>query len=145
MKRGAFAIRLFLAAVFLYSGLVKSSGSAQFAIALAPFALIPDYWIHPLSVLLPLAEIAGGICVLVPRTKTLGACLLLTLCLIFIAALGWALANGIVVDCSCFGQEQRPSAAKMTLALVRDVFLAMLAIIVLFKDRSKTPGRTRLD
>ena len=140
MKRGAFAIRLFLAAVFLYSGLVKASGSAQFAIALAPFALIPDYWIHPLSVLLPLAEIAGGICILVPRTKTLGACLLLTLCLIFIAALGWALANG-----SCFGQEQRPSAARMTLALVRDVFLAMLAIIVLFKDRSKTPGRTRLD
>ncbi len=98
-----------------------------------------------MSVLLPLAEIAGGICILVPRTKTLGACLLLTLCLIFIAALGWALANGIVVDCSCFGQEQRPSAAKMSLALVRDVFLAMLAIIVLFKDRSKTPGRTRLD
>ena len=42
MKRGAFAIRLFLAVIFLYSGLVKASGSAQFAIALAPFTLIPE-------------------------------------------------------------------------------------------------------
>jgi uncharacterized membrane protein YphA (DoxX/SURF4 family) len=135
MKRGAFAIRLFLAAIFLYSGLVKASGSAQFAIALAPFAMIPNYWIHPLSILLPLAEIVGGIFILVSRTKTVGACLLLMLCLVFVAALGWALANGIIVDCSCFGQEQRPSAPRMTLALVRDAFLAMLAIIVLIKDR----------
>ena len=37
MKRGAFAVRLFLAGVFLYSGLIKASSSAQFAIALAPF------------------------------------------------------------------------------------------------------------
>ena len=69
MKRGTLAIRLFLAAVFFYSGLVKASGSAQFAIALAPFAMVPDTWIHPLSVLLPFAEIAGAALILVPWTR----------------------------------------------------------------------------
>ncbi|MFZ0711955.1 MAG: MauE/DoxX family redox-associated membrane protein [Terrimicrobiaceae bacterium] len=137
MKRGTLAIRLFLAAVFFYSGLVKASGSAQFAIALAPFALVPETWIHPLSVLLPFAEIAGGALILVPWTKRIGAFLVLALCLVFITALGWALANGIIVDCSCFGQEQRPSAAKMILALLRDIFLAALARVVLVKDGSR--------
>jgi putative oxidoreductase len=143
MKRGAFAIRLFLAVIFLYSGLVKASGSAQFAIALAPFTLIPETWIRPLSVLLPLAEIAGGALILAPPTKPIGACLVLGLCLIFITALSWALANGIIVDCSCFGEEQRPSLAKMILALMRDIFLAALAVIVLFKDSSHAFGRTK--
>jgi uncharacterized membrane protein YphA (DoxX/SURF4 family) len=143
MKRGAFAIRLFLAVIFLYSGLVKASGSAQFAIALAPFTLIPETWIRPLSILLPFAEIAGGALILAPRTKRIGACLILGLCLVFITALSWALANGIIVDCSCFGEEQRPSFAKMTLALMRDMFLAALAFIVLLKDSSQAFGRTK--
>ena len=143
MKRGAFAIRLFLAAIFLYSGVVKASSSAQFALALAPFTLIPETWIHPLSVLLPCAEIAGGAFILVPRTKTFGACLVLGLCLVFVSALSWALANGIIVNCSCFGQEERPSAAKMVLALMRDVFLAVLAFIVLLEDSLQDFGRRR--
>ena len=143
MKRGTLAIRLFLAVIFFYSGLVKASGSAQFAIALAPFAMVPDTWIHPLSVLLPFVEIAGGALILVPWTKRIGAFLILALCLVFITALSWALANGIIVDCSCFGQEQRPSAAKMTLALLRDIFLAGLALVVLVKDGSRAFGRAR--
>ena len=143
MKRGALAIRLFLAGVFLYSGVVKASSSAQFALALAPFTLIPETWIRPLSVFLPCAEIAGGALILVPRTRTIGAFLVLGLCLVFISALGWALANGIIVNCACFGQEERPSAAKMALALMRDVFLAIMAFIVLLEDSLQAFGRKR--
>jgi putative oxidoreductase len=143
MKRGAFAIRLFLAVIFLYSGLVKASGSAQFAVALIPLTLIPETWIRPTSILLPLVEIAGGALILAPLTKRIGACLVLGLCGVFITALSWALANGIIVDCSCFGEEERPSLAKMTLALMRDIFLAALAFIVLLKDGPPAFGRTK--
>lgn len=135
MKQIAFLIRLGLAGVFLYSGLVKASASAQFAIALTPFTLIPQTWLGPLSALLPLCEIAGGGLILAPRTKRIGAGLIFGLCLVFVTALGWALANGIIVSCSCFGQDEQPSAAKMTLALVRDVLLAGLALAVLFLER----------
>ena len=135
MKQTAFLIRLALASVFLYSGLVKASASAQFAIALTPFTLIPQTWLGPLSILLPLLEIAGGALILAPRTKRIGAGLIFGLCLVFVTVLGWALANGIIVSCSCFGQDEQPSAAKMTLALVRDVLLAGLALAVLFLER----------
>jgi uncharacterized membrane protein YphA (DoxX/SURF4 family) len=136
VKAAGFAIRLILASIFLYSGLIKASSSAQFAIALAPFTLIPETWLRPLSVLLPLCEIAGGALILVPYSKRIGACLIFGLCVVFIAALGWALANGIIVSCSCFGQEEQPSAAKMTLALIRDLVLAALALHVLLERPS---------
>ncbi|HEY5780050.1 MAG TPA: MauE/DoxX family redox-associated membrane protein [Terrimicrobiaceae bacterium] len=135
MKQTAFLIRLGLAGVFLYSGLVKASASAQFAIALTPFTLIPQTWLGPLSILLPLLEIACGALILAPRTKRIGAGLIFGLCLVFVTVLGWALANGIIVSCSCFGQDEQPSAAKMTLAIVRDVLLAGLALAVLFLER----------
>jgi putative oxidoreductase len=134
MKSGAFAVRLFLAGIFLYSGLVKASSSAQFAIALAPFTLIPESWLHPLSVLLPIAEMTAGLLIVIPRTKRLGAFLILGLCLVFITALSWAMANEIVVSCSCFGEEEQPSFAKMALSLVRDIVLASLALVIFFED-----------
>jgi uncharacterized membrane protein YphA (DoxX/SURF4 family) len=126
---------LILASVFLYSGLIKASSSTQFALGLAPFTFIPEVWLRPLSIVLPLCEIAGGALVLAPRSRPLGASLILGLCIIFAIALGWALANGIIVGCSCFGDDDEPSATKMAIALVRDLVLAGLAISLLFLDR----------
>ena len=110
MKRIILALRVLLASIFLYSGLIKASSSAQFAIALAPFTFLPETWIRPLSVLLPLCEIVAGLLILVSRTKQIGAGVIFALCIFFAAVLGWALANGIIVSCSCFGQDDEPSA-----------------------------------
>jgi uncharacterized membrane protein YphA (DoxX/SURF4 family) len=132
VKRVTFLIRLLLAAIFLYSGFIKASASAQFAVALLPFTFVPESWRLPLSIVLPVSEFAGGALILAPWTQRIGALLILGLCLLFIAALGWALANDIIVSCSCFGREEQPSVAKMSLTLLRDVFLAALALIVFF-------------
>jgi uncharacterized membrane protein YphA (DoxX/SURF4 family) len=141
MKRGAFAVRLFLAGIFLHSGLVKASSSAQFTLALAPFTVVPESWLRPLSILLPLAEIAAGVLMVMPRTKRLGACLILGLCLMFITALSWAMANGIVVSCSGFGEEEQPSLAKICLSLLRDTVIAALALLILWEG-PQAFGRT---
>ncbi len=68
VKQTALAMRLILGGVFLYSGLVKASSSAQFAIALAPFTFLPTTWFRPVAVLLPLCEMVAGVLVLTPRT-----------------------------------------------------------------------------
>ena len=137
MKRAAFAIRLILAGIFLYSGLIKASSSAQFAIALAPFTFLPENSLRPLSILLPLCELAGGALILIPRTKHLGAGVIFGLCVLFAIVLGWALANGIIVSCSCFGEDDEPSAIKMGIAFGRDLVLAGLALSVFVLDPRK--------
>jgi hypothetical protein len=55
--------------------------------------------------------------------------------IIFGIVLGWALANGIIVSCSCFGEDDGPSAVKMVIALVRDLVLAGVALSLLVLDR----------
>ena len=136
MKTTVLALRVLLASIFLYSGLIKASSSGQFAIALAPFTFLPETWIRPLSILLPLCEIVGGLLILVSPTKQLGAGVIFVLCILFATVLGWALANGIIVSCSCFGQDDEPSAMKMALALGRDLFLAGLALVIILEKSS---------
>ena len=136
MKRILLGLRVILASIFLYSGLIKASSSAQFAIALAPFTFLPETWIRPLSILLPLWEIIAGLLILVSPTKHLGAGVIFVLCVLFATVLGWALANGIIVSCSCFGEDDQPSAMKMGLALGRDLFLAGLALVIILEKTS---------
>jgi putative oxidoreductase len=140
VKQTALAMRLILGGVFLYSGLVKASSSAQFAIALVPFTFLPTTWLRPVAVLLPLCEMVAGVLVLTPRTSRVGAGLIFVMCAAFATVLGWALANGIIVSCSCFGGDETPSATKMVIAMGRDLFLASLALTALYLERKLSNG-----
>lgn len=133
MKRWKFAAALFLGGLFLYSGLIKAGAGRQFAIALAPFTILPENWLQPFAMGLAWAEVLAGTLVIVPFTRKIGAAAILGLCLLFIGVLSWALANGIIVDCACFGEGGAPSAGKMIAAIVRDILLAGLAAILIAK------------
>lgn len=137
MKRWRLAAALVLGGIFLYSGLIKAGAGREFANSLAPFTILPEAWQNPFAVGLMWTETAAGLLVLLPLTRKIGATVILGLCLLFISVLSWALANGIIVDCACFGPEGSPSAAKMIAAIVRDVFLAALALMVIIT----APGR----
>jgi putative oxidoreductase len=125
------ACRLILGGVFLYAGAIKAISSAEFALALLPFTFVPETWLGFIAQALPLVEIAAGLLVVLPWTARWGAGLVLVLCLAFMTALGWALANDIIVACSCFGNDEEPSRGAMIFALVRDVVLAGMAGAVL--------------
>ncbi len=129
------ALRLILAVVFLYAGLIKASASAQFAVTLAPFTILPESLIAPAATLLPWLEITTGLLVICKPTKKIGAFLIIILCLLFCALIGWALSQDIIVACSCFGRDETPSADKMKLTIARDILLALAAAAVLFEDR----------
>lgn len=131
MNKAILGLRVFLGGLFLYAGLVKSSSSAEFALALVPFTFVPSAWLGTLALALPVVEIIAGLLILLPWTKRAGAWLILLLSLVFAIALGWALANGIIVSCACFGQDETPSAAKMIAALARDGLIALAAAAVL--------------
>ena len=126
-------LRIALAALFFYAGAVKAGASQEFAVALLPFTFVPPQWMMPLALALAWTEILTAILLLLPRIFPLGAALVGALCLLFIGVLSWALWNGIIVICGCFGAEDSPSAWKMLLAIGRDIILlgAAAAIVVL--------------
>ena len=57
----ALCMRLALAGVFLYAGLVKAGASQQFAVALLPFTFVPPDWTLPLAHGLACTEILAAI------------------------------------------------------------------------------------
>ena len=127
------ALRLILGITFLYAGIIKASASQAFAIALLPFTFIDSMWTGPLAIGLAWMEILAGALVLAPRIYEAGAAMIAGLCLVFIAVLSWALWNGYIVSCGCFGEDMAPSSTKMLLAIGRDIliFAAAVAIVMI--------------
>ena len=128
-------LRIALAAVFFYAGAVKASASQEFAMALLPFTFVPTQWTMPLALALAWTEILAAILLVLPRVFPLGAALVGALCLLFIGVLSWALWNGIIVSCGCFGADDSPSAWKMLLAIGRDIVLLGAAAAIVFLPR----------
>ncbi len=137
MRLLALGVRVVLAGLFLYAGAIKASASEEFALALLPFTFVPAAWTGFLAVALAVTEVLAGLLLLLPRVHRIGSAIVLGLCLIFIAALGWALWNGIIVDCACFGRDETPSAGKMILAIGRDILLAAAALFTLLAPSSR--------
>jgi uncharacterized membrane protein YphA (DoxX/SURF4 family) len=124
-------IRIVLGVTFLFAGAIKAGASEEFALALVPFSILPESWAGPFAVALAWTEIAAGLLVFLPRVHRLGSALILCLALLFIGVLTWALSNGLIVSCGCFGGDEPPSAAAMQTAILRDVGIAAAAAFTL--------------
>jgi len=124
-------VRLVLGGIFLFAGAIKAGASEEFALALVPFSILPESWTGPFAVTLAWMEIAAGLLILLPRVHRIGSALILCLALLFIGVLTWALSNGLIVSCGCFGGDEPPSAAAMQMAIVRDVGIAAAAALTL--------------
>ena len=147
MKIAIWAARIFLAAVFFYAGVVKLGTSERFAITVADFSILPPALLRVVVPGLPWLETFAAVLLVIPRTARLGAGILAVLLVTFIAALAWALHQGIVVDCGCFGEESQPSADRMALAIGRDVALLALTLGLAWRrpggSRERNPDTSR--
>lgn len=119
-------LRLILAGVFIYAGVLKFLDPASFSGSIATFQLIPEAWSNLVALSLPPFEVLIGILILTPfgvRSASFGVILLN---LIFLVALFQGLIRGLPVDCGCFGSSGPSTPATVWLAIGRDlVFVAM--------------------
>ena len=135
----AFALltaRLLLAAVFLVAGIAKLADLAGSRQALRDFG-VPARLADPFGLLLPLAELAVVVVLLLPATAWWGALGAVALLLLFVGGIGYNLARGRQPECHCFGQLHSAPAGWPT--LLRNLVLAALAGVVVGFGRS-APG-----
>ncbi len=128
MKYAIWSARILLAAVFFYAGVIKLGTSERFAVTVARFSILPDTAANAFALSLGWIEAAAAILLVTPRTTRIGAALISALLVIFIAALGWSLGQGFVIDCGCFGEDPAPSGGKMVVAIWRDAALLALTL-----------------
>ncbi len=119
--------RLLLSIVFLVAGVAKLADLAGSRQAMRDFG-VPGKLADVFGFLLPLGELAIAVALVVPLTFWWGAVAALALLLIFVAGIGYNLAQGRTPDCHCFGQLHSAPAGWST--LIRNLVLAGVAGLV---------------
>jgi len=127
----AWAARICLAGIFFYSGFVKAGASEEFLISLLPFTFLPQVLLEWTAFGLPWVEIGLAVGLLWPGTARVAALATILLMGVFIGVLAWALSEGIIVGCSCFGEDEDPSATMMVFVIVRDAGIAAAAFLLM--------------
>ncbi len=124
-------VRILIAILFLWSGLTKTFDPNSFAVIIDAFGLIPEAWVMPLAVVLPILELIAGIGLLCDVTGSLT--LISGLLVLFMAILSFGIMLGLDVDCGCFGPEDPEAIAfhGLRTALYRDL-LIMVGIVFLY-------------
>jgi peroxiredoxin/uncharacterized membrane protein YphA (DoxX/SURF4 family) len=119
-------IRIVLAAVFVLAGVGKLLDLEGSRRAVRDFG-VPDRLSSLAGPLLPIAELAAAVMLVIRPTAQIGAALALVLLLAFIGGIANALRQGMAPDCHCFGQIHSAPAGPET--LIRNGVLAALAVV----------------
>lgn len=140
--RSAFTwvIRLGLAALFGYAGVMKLLDPEGFAREIANYQLFPDLAPH-LAATLPTLECVAALALLAPdaQWRRAAALTITGMLVMFLVAVIWVLARGVNVDCGCFGTD---SGSITWLTVARDLALIGAAAYLVFEE-GRTKGSDR--
>ena len=131
-------LRLIVAGVFLYAGVMKiwdfrhgQSATPDFTVAIQHFELLPNPDLAVLlAVYLPWLEVTAAVSLFVKRLALGAATAITGMTVIFLGAILSAWTRGLDISCGCFGKEA--VATNYPSLVIRDVLLlvAALALVV---------------
>jgi peroxiredoxin/uncharacterized membrane protein YphA (DoxX/SURF4 family) len=123
----ALGVRVLLAIVFATAAAGKLADRPGARRALADFGM-PARLVNPVALLLPAAELAAAVALVVQQSARWGAVAALGLLIVFVVGIAKAMARGEAPDCHCFGQLSSAPAGRGT--LIRNGILALPAVLV---------------
>ncbi|BCJ58231.1 MauE/DoxX family redox-associated membrane protein [Micromonospora endophytica] len=130
------AVRLGLAAVWLYAGATKVGDLAAAGRSVHAYQVLPYEVATAVGAALPFVELALGVLLLLGLATRLVAGVSAALLLVFIAGIASAWSRGLAIDCGCFGTGgelpagQHPSYLP---EILRDLgFLALAGFLLIW-------------
>jgi uncharacterized membrane protein YphA (DoxX/SURF4 family) len=129
------AFRLILGGVLLVAGALKVSDPYSSATSVRAYQILPVDLANFLGFVLPFAEVAIGIFLIVGIWVRLNALAGGALMVMFIIAIGQAWIRGISLDCGCFGkggllETNELPVRNYTIEIARDIVLAVFAFYI---------------
>jgi uncharacterized membrane protein YphA (DoxX/SURF4 family) len=127
-----FVFRLILGGVLLVAGALKVTDPYSSATSVRAYQILPVDLANLLGFILPFAEVAIGIFLILGIWVRLHAIAGGALMIMFIIAISQAWARGISLDCGCFGKGGLLETDELpvwnyTLEIARDIVLAAFA------------------
>ena len=126
---GTFA-RITLGGVLFVAGYLKAGSPDKSQMAVRAYEVLPISLANPIGLVLPYAEIALGLLLILGVYIRASAALGGAIMVVFIAAISQAWARGLTIDCGCFGGGGQVAAneTKYLSEILRDTGLVLLAI-----------------
>jgi uncharacterized membrane protein YphA (DoxX/SURF4 family) len=126
-------IRLALACLFIFGGVIKLFDPKAFAATISSYDLVPETLLPVVAIGLPLIETVAGAALVFDRPW--GLHLITGLLALFVFVLGYGIAGDLNVDCGCFGKEELHKQASLRGAFYRDLLLIGLVAPYLYLSR----------
>jgi putative oxidoreductase len=128
----ALALRLYIAGLFIYAGMVKINYTAEFAETVASYRMVPYWGVNIMAITMPWIELTVGI--LLACGIRVRSAIVVTGTLLAMFTLGVAvnLIWKAPIDCGCFHTLGETISWK---TLARDMIWVAMAVHVFFYDR----------
>ena len=130
-------LRLGLAVVFIYGGVVKLFDPKGFAKLLSQYGLVPEELLPIVAVGLPLLESTAGVGLIFNVKGSLAV--ITGLLVLFAAVLRYGVLNDMIIDCGCFGAGEIATLDGLRRAFYRDLILLGVAASLFVAQRMR-PG-----
>jgi uncharacterized membrane protein YphA (DoxX/SURF4 family) len=95
--------RLVLGGVLIAAGALKIGNPSDSVVAVKAYQLLPESVAVPVGYVLPILEIVVGVLLVVGLLTRVAAVMAGLLMFAFVFGIAWAWANGLRIDCGCFG------------------------------------------
>ena len=125
--------RFLLGGLFVYSAWGKIGDPGIFANTVMRYELLPEFMVGMFALTLPMVELLSGLALMFTKWTREAALIVVAMLVMFIVALGWAVANGLEIDCGCFGVPSVGGRTELLLAIGRDLVLLLPAVWLLFR------------
>lgn len=128
--------RLVVGFIFLSFGASKIGIADQFAADIAKYAIMPEFSLNIIAMVLPWLEIVVGILLILGVRLRTSAIFSILLLLTFISFVGFAMLMGFDINCGC--SSTNPQKVGIPKLLENSGLLILSAIIFLFPNQKIT-------
>jgi uncharacterized membrane protein YphA (DoxX/SURF4 family) len=130
-------LRLVLAGIFIYAGVVKLLGPKAFAHALAQYDLVPECLLPLVAIGLPALEVLAGLGLILEVRSSLT--IIGVLLIIFLVILGYAVWQNLDIDCGCFTADELDAQHNVQTAFWRDLIMIGATLFLYWRRRRRVP------
>lgn len=133
------ACRIAVSGIFVTAGILKLKDPDATLVAVFQYKLLSWEASGIVANYLPFVEITAAVGLWIPRVRAGASALCLALCLIFMLALGSAIARNLDVSCGCFGTTDLKTQSARR--LFEDAILLLMCLPLLRHALSKHSER----
>jgi uncharacterized membrane protein YphA (DoxX/SURF4 family) len=123
-----FFLRFVIGGIFIYAGFIKLIDPKAFAKVISHYDLIPEIFLAPVAIGLPLLELLAGLGIIFNIRGSLTV--IFSMLVLFFFVLWYGILKDLRIDCGCFTPGEIADQNSLRMAFYRDLMLIGAVFIV---------------